>query len=118
LGLPTLLSIINRFEGGSHVELPCNEVPEPQASTIAAEFAAAARAWWADVAASPHSFTKPKFQVGLQSWTVTNVLAQGAHELSVGSAGNIRMLPNALAGFVDPGDAAWWGLKVSCLQGL
>jgi hypothetical protein len=52
------------------------------------------------------------YQVGLESWAVTNVLAQGAHELSVGKAGHVQTLPNALAGFVEPGDAAWWALKV------
>ncbi|WIA37699.1 hypothetical protein OEZ86_014587 [Tetradesmus obliquus] len=100
------------FQNGSHIELPCNEVPQPQAAAIAAEFAAAARAWWAGIAAAPHSFTKPVFQVGLQSWNVTNVLAQGAHEISGMSAGNVRVLPNALAGFVEAGDAAWWSLQV------
>ncbi|WIA17485.1 hypothetical protein OEZ85_014324 [Tetradesmus obliquus] len=103
---------VYRFQNGSHIELPCNEVPQPQAAAIAAEFAAAAGAWWAGIAAAPHSFTKPVFQVGLQSWNVTNVLAQGAHEISGNSAGNVRVLPNALAGFVEAGDAAWWSLQV------
>jgi hypothetical protein len=56
------------------------------------------------------------YQIGLEGWAVTNVLAQGPHALSVGRAGSVQVLPNALAGFVDPGDAAWWSLKVQLLD--
>ncbi|KAF8055990.1 rhbg [Scenedesmus sp. PABB004] len=84
-----------RFEGRSHVEAPCSEAAGPEAAAVVAELRAAARAWFAGVAASPHSFCKPVFFLGLPPGTATNVLAAGAHERT---ARAVALGPNGAQG--------------------
>uniref|UniRef100_A0A383VTG9 Sulfatase N-terminal domain-containing protein n=1 Tax=Tetradesmus obliquus TaxID=3088 RepID=A0A383VTG9_TETOB len=100
---------VYRFQNESHVELPCNEVPEPQASTLANIMSNAARAWWQSLVADSSSFTKPTYYLGMGKWRVTNMLADGAHERT---PGNITLLANGAAGFRAPGDRMCFKTKV------
>ncbi|WIA17400.1 hypothetical protein OEZ85_014256 [Tetradesmus obliquus] len=100
---------VYRFQNESHVELPCNEVPEPQASTLANIMSNAARAWWQSLVADSSSFTKPTYYLGMGKWRVTNMLADGAHERT---PGNITLLANGAAGFRAPGDRMCFKSKV------
>lgn len=99
----------HRFQNESHVELPCNEVPEPQASAMAHVLSSAARAWWTSLAADTSSFTKPTYYLGMGTWRVTNMLADGAHERT---PGNITLLANGAAGFRAVGDRMCFRAKV------
>ncbi|KAF6254409.1 alkaline-phosphatase-like protein [Scenedesmus sp. NREL 46B-D3] len=100
---------VYRFQNESHVELPCNEVPEPQASAMAHVLSSAARAWWTSLAADTSSFTKPTYYLGMGTWRVTNMLADGAHERT---PGNITLLANGAAGFRAVGDRMCFRAKV------
>jgi hypothetical protein len=64
----------------------------------------------------PHSFNKPTFYLGMGSWSVTNLLAAGAHERT---PKRIALLPAGATGFKQPGDSLCWKIKVrvhSCLS--
>ncbi|WIA17445.1 hypothetical protein OEZ85_014292 [Tetradesmus obliquus] len=93
----------------SHIELPCTELPQPYSSHVAKAIAAAARAWWQTVVSSPSSFTKPTYYLGMGNWTMTNMLADGAHERTPGA---IRLLVNGAKGFYKQGDKMCFGVKV------
>jgi hypothetical protein len=103
--------LLGRFQNESHVELPCNEVPEPQASTLAHIMSSAARAWWQSLVADSSSFTKPTYYLGLGKWRVTNMLADGAHERT---PGKITLLANGATGFRAAGDRMCFKTKVGC----
>ncbi|KAF8072531.1 hypothetical protein HT031_000191 [Scenedesmus sp. PABB004] len=99
-----------RLTNGSHVELPCSDAgAEPGAPAIAAGLSAAARAWWAGVAAEPHSFAKPLFYMGLRGARVTNMLANAAHERTRGA---VVLGPNGASGFAAAGDRMCFRTKV------
>ncbi|KAF8058413.1 hypothetical protein HT031_005537 [Scenedesmus sp. PABB004] len=100
---------VYRLAGGSHIELSCNEVPEPRATELRALMRGAAREWWASVVAEPHSFTKPTFYLGLSNTSVTNILASGAHERTPGS---VKLFQNGAEGFRAPGDRACFSTQV------
>jgi hypothetical protein len=104
-----LITIHRRFNGSSHVELPCNEVPEPLASELRANLSTAAHQWWKSIVAEPHSFSKPTFYLGLGGYNVSNVLAAGAHQRTPVA---INLLLNGAAGFRTPGDALCWDIQV------
>jgi hypothetical protein len=76
---------------------------------VAKALAAAARSWWQTVVASPSSFTKPTYYLGMGNWTMTNMLADGAHERTPGA---IRLLVNGAKGFYKQGDKMCFGVKV------
>jgi hypothetical protein len=78
---------------------------------VVAKLSAAARGWWKSVVADQHSFEKPAFQLGLNGWSVTNILPDGAHERT---PGRIELLPNGAAGFSHVGDSMCFKLDVSC----
>uniref|UniRef100_A0A383VL27 Sulfatase N-terminal domain-containing protein n=1 Tax=Tetradesmus obliquus TaxID=3088 RepID=A0A383VL27_TETOB len=103
--------MVYRFpEGaGDHLEIPQNEVPQPQAAAIAANLSAAAQAWWTSVIREPGSFSKPTFYLGLANWTVSNVLAAGAHDRT---PGRVRLLMMGAAGFERTGDYMCFKLQV------
>ncbi len=100
---------MRRIEGQSHIELPCNEITGEQGSTLAAQAAAAARRFWSDMVSSPHSFTKPVFQLGLGDWSVTNIMPDGAFERT---PGRVERLPNGAAGFSRVGDSICFAINV------
>lgn len=86
------------------------QVTESEPAT-AAQLQAAAAAWFADMLASPASFTRPLFFLGLDGRPSTNMVADGATAVSPG----VRVLPMGLSGFRQPGDSAWYRVKVcSC----
>lgn len=100
---------------GDHLEIPQNEVPQPQAAAIAANLSAAAQAWWTSVIREPGSFSKPTFYLGLANWTVSNVLAAGAHDRT---PGRVRLLMMGAAGFERTGDYMCFKLQVRrCVSG-
>lgn len=99
-----------RIEGESHIELPCNEVHGEEKDRVVAKLSGAARDWWKSVVAGQHSFEKPAFQLGLNGWSVTNILPDGAHERT---PGRIELLPNGAAGFTQVGDSMCFKLDVS-----
>lgn len=100
----------HRFHGDSHVELPCNEVKGEEKEAVVRKLSGAARAWWKSLLADKHSFSKPTFQLGLNGWSVTNILPDGAHERT---AGRIELLPNGAAGFSQAGDTMCFSINVS-----
>lgn len=99
-----------RIQGESHIELPCNEVNGEEKDGIARTVSAAVRAWWSSLVADGHSFSKPTFQLGLNGWSVTNILPDGAHERT---AGRIELLPNGAAGFSKVSDSMCFSVNVS-----
>lgn len=99
-----------RIESESHIELPCNEVHGEEKDRVASKLSGAAREWWKSVVAGGHSFEKPTFQLGLNGWSVTNILPDGAHERT---SGRIELLPNGAAGFSQVGDSMCFKLDVS-----
>lgn len=98
------------MEGDSHVELPCNEVLGDEKASVARKLSAAARTWWQSLLAERHSFHKPTFQLGLNGWSVTNILPDGAHERT---PGRIELLQNGAAGFSQIGDSMCFSVNVS-----
>lgn len=98
-----------RIIGDSHIELPCNEVFGEEKERVAGKLSAAARSWWQSLLAEPHSFEKPTFLLGLNGWSVTNILPDGAHERT---PGRIELLPNGAAGFSKVGDSMCFSLNV------
>lgn len=100
----------HRIEGDGHIELPCNEVHGEEKDHVVAKLSGAARQWWASVVSGGHSFEKPTFQLGLNGWSVTNILPDGAHERT---PGRIELLPNGAAGFSQVGDSMCFKLDVS-----
>ncbi|KAF8064531.1 Galns [Scenedesmus sp. PABB004] len=100
---------VYRLSGDSRVELACNEVPGAQGAALGAAMAAAARRWWAGVLASPHSFAKPTFPLGLGASLATNMLADGAHERT---PGRVTIFPNGVRGMAQPGDRLCWRARV------
>lgn len=107
-----LATRLRRITGESHIELPCNEVTGEEKERVAAKLSAAARSWWQSLLAEPHSFEKPTFQLGLNGWSVTNILPDGAHERT---PGRIELLPNGAAGFSRVGDSMCFSLNVSAV---
>lgn len=99
-----------RVHGESHVELSCNEVYGEEKDRVAQKLASAARSWWQSLLAEPHSFEKLTFQLGLDSFTVTNILPDGATERT---PGRVELLPNGAAGFSRIGDRMCFSLNVS-----
>lgn len=105
----------HRIHGDNHVELPCNEVHGEEKERVVRRMEGAVREWWASLLAEPHSFNKPTFQLGLGSWSVTNILPDGAHERT---PGRIELLPNGAAGFSRVGDTMCFAVKVrDCVTG-
>jgi hypothetical protein len=100
---------MRRFRNESHVELPCNEVRGPQAAQLAHTLSSAARSWWQSLVEDASSFTKPTYYLGMGSWRVTNMLADGAHERT---PGNITLLANGATGFRAVGDRMCFKAKV------
>lgn len=105
----SLFCTLHRLTNGSHVELPCNEVPQPEAGDIAQYLSTAARAWWQSVVAESHSFTKTPSYLGLPGQQVTNMLTTGAKERT---AGTIRVVQNGVTGFSRAGDRICMNVKV------
>jgi hypothetical protein len=56
-----------------------------------------------------HSFNKPTFFLGMGDWSVTNLLAAGAHERT---PKRVTLLPVGATGFSQPGDNMCWKIKV------
>lgn len=104
-----------RFPGNSHLEITANEVPAAQAAAIAANMSAAARVWWSSILREPHSFTKPTFYLGMYNWTVTNMIAAGAHDRT---PDRVRLLQMGAAGFEKPGDYMCFAAKVRMCWGV
>ncbi|WIA16297.1 hypothetical protein OEZ85_012998 [Tetradesmus obliquus] len=100
---------VYRLPGDSHIELPCNEVTGAQGEALADLMAGAARRWWADLVAEPHSFQKPTFFLGFEGWNVTNVLPDAAHDRT---QDRVRLLPNGATGFSEVGDYMCFGTEV------
>jgi hypothetical protein len=74
-----------RLVGGSHIELPCNEVTGDDAKRVSTLFSQAARQWWDSVVAEQDSFTKPVYYIGLQPGSLaSNVEANGAIAIARG----------------------------------
>ncbi|KAF6257012.1 alkaline-phosphatase-like protein [Scenedesmus sp. NREL 46B-D3] len=67
-----------RLSGGSHIELPCNEVTSDELSRVSTLFSRAARRWWSSVVAEPTSFTKIVYNIGQAGTLASNVEASGA----------------------------------------
>jgi hypothetical protein len=76
---------------------------------LAGKMAKAAQQWWQSVIDSPHSFQKPTYYLGLGNWTVTNMLAAGAHERT---PEKIQLIINGATGFYNAGDSMCFKLKV------
>jgi hypothetical protein len=100
----------HRFLGTSHIEQPCNEITGPEKEAVASEMSRVARKYFKSLVADDHSFEKPTFYLGLDDWSVTNVLPDGAHART---PGRIELLPNGLSGFSRVGDMACFALNVS-----
>jgi hypothetical protein len=100
-----------RFEGTSHIEQPCNEISGPEKEAVASQMSRLAREYFKSLVADAHSFEKPTFFLGLDGWSVTNVLPDGAHART---PGRVELLPNGLSGFSKVGDSACFALEVSC----
>lgn len=98
-----------RFANGSHIELPCNEVSEPEASEIAAKLSSAAYEWWQSVIQEPNSFVKTTAYLGVAGQLVTNMLTTGAKERT---AGNTVVVQNGVTGFSSAGDRICMNVKV------
>jgi hypothetical protein len=105
-----MLLLLLRSLSSSHIEAACTELPQPYAGHVATAIAAAARSWWKTVVSSPSSFTKPTYYLGLGSWSMTNMLADGAHQRTPGA---IRLLVNGAKGFYKQGDKMCFAVKVS-----
>lgn len=97
-----------RFHNNSHVEAACNEVSRAEPH-MAARLEAAAASWFADMLASPHAFERPTFFLGLAGRPVANIVGDGA---IARTPGRVQVLPVGVAGFVQPGDSAWYRIKV------
>ncbi|KAF6255530.1 hypothetical protein COO60DRAFT_203781 [Scenedesmus sp. NREL 46B-D3] len=100
---------VYRLLGDSHIELPCNEVTGKEGEQMRVLMAGAARQWWADLLAEPHSFQKPTFYFGFEGWNVTNVLPDAAHDRT---PGRVRLLPNGATGFEQEGDYMCFATEV------
>lgn len=105
----------HRLTNGSHVELLCNEVKGLEGRRLAKQLASAAQRWFDSLVAEPHSFTKPMFYLGLETWTVSNIIAEGAHERTPGS---IKLFANGASGFRDLGDRMCFKVEVRTRQTL
>lgn len=80
-----------------------------EAKQLAALMSAAARKWWTDLVAEPHSFQKPTFYLGFEGWTVTNMLPDGAYDRTLE---RVRLLPNGATGFQQAGDRMCFSTEV------
>eukprot|EP00775_Hariotina_reticulata_P005460 gene5460-5694_t len=98
-----------KFNGDSHVELPCQEVSkeEPEMTSF---LEAAAEAWFKDMVSSEHSFERPVFFMGIGGRPGVNIVADATAQRT---PGRIQVLPMGLSGFVQPGDSAWYRIKVA-----
>jgi hypothetical protein len=105
-----LLCCCRRFEGTSHIELPCNEISGEEKDAVASQMSRLAREYFKSLVSDEHSFEKPTFYLGLDGWSVTNVLPDGAHART---PGRIELLPNGLQGFSKVGDSACFAVEVS-----
>ncbi|WIA34881.1 hypothetical protein OEZ86_013171 [Tetradesmus obliquus] len=93
-----------------HLESAATEVKDAAlAASLAKRMSKAAEDWWASVVSDPHSFSKPTFFLGMGSWTVTNLLAAGAHERT---PKRVTLLLDGASGFSEPGDSMCWKIKV------
>jgi hypothetical protein len=90
--------------------LPCNEITGPEKDAVASQMSRLAREYFKSLVADNHSFEKPMFYLGLDDWSVTNVLPDGAHART---PGRVELLPNGLTGFSRVGDMACFALDVS-----
>lgn len=100
---------VYRFQGDSHIELPCNEVTGEEGKRLAKLMSDAARAWWKSIVQDPDSMTKPVFYLGLSGWSVTNFLPDGAHERT---PGRVTLLANGAHGFSNVGDRLCFAAQV------
>lgn len=100
---------VYRFQGDSHIELPCNEVTGEEGKRLAKLMSDAARAWWKSIVQDPDSMTKPVFYLGLSGWSVTNFLPDGAHERT---PGRVTLLANGAHGFSNVGDRLCFATQV------
>jgi hypothetical protein len=100
---------VYKFQGGSHIELPCNEVTGEEGRHLAKLMSDAARAWWKSIVQDPDSFTKPVFYLGLSGWSVTNFLPDGAHDRT---PGRVTLLANGAHGFSSVGDRLCFATQV------
>ncbi|WIA28865.1 hypothetical protein OEZ86_011391 [Tetradesmus obliquus] len=101
---------VYKFEGTSHIEQPCNEVSGPEGDAVAGQMSKLAREYFKSLVADAHSFEKPTFYLGLDGWSVTNILPDGAHART---PGRVELLPNGLSGFSKVGDSACFALEVA-----
>jgi hypothetical protein len=100
---------VYKFQGDSHIELPCNEVTGEEGKKVAKLMSDAARTWWKSIVQDPDSLTKPVFYLGLSGWSVTNFLPDGAHERT---PGRVTLLANGAHGFSSVGDRLCFATQV------
>jgi hypothetical protein len=81
-----------------------------EADKLKALMSDAARKWWSDLVAEPHSFQKPTFYLGFEGWNVTNVMPDAAYDRT---PGRVRLLPNGATGFQQEGDYMCFATEVS-----
>jgi hypothetical protein len=82
-----------RLAGGSHIELPCNEVADEDTGRISTLFSQVARQWWDSVVAEQDSFTKPVYYIGQPGALASNIEASGAIAIA---RGDINMTANVV----------------------
>jgi hypothetical protein len=93
-----------------HLENTNTEVTGERGAMLARKLSNAAKQWWQSVIAEPSSFQKPTFYLGFGNWTVTNMLAAGAHERT---PERVQLMINGATGFYNAGDSMCFKLKVS-----
>jgi hypothetical protein len=93
-----------------HLENSDTEVTGERGAFLARKMSNAAEQWWQSVATEPASFQKPTFYLGFGNWTVTNMLAAGAHERT---PSRVQLMINGAKGFYNAGDSMCFKLKVS-----
>lgn len=69
----------------------------------------AAEKWWQSIIKEPNSFQKPTYYLGLGNWTVTNMLAAGAHERT---PEKVTLVVSGATGFYNAGESMCFKMKV------
>jgi hypothetical protein len=93
-----------RFVNGSHIELPCNEVQQPEQSKLAAMFDRRAQSWWASVLRELDSFAKPVYQLGLPGAAASNIEGSGLIEMT---RAGVRVEGPLIKAIAEPAIACW-----------
>lgn len=87
----------------------------PERAALAAQLSGVARQHFNALVSDNHSFNKPTFFLGLDGWSVTNILPDGAHERT---PGRVELLPSGAAGFRQVGDSMCFAIKVRRAGGM